>query len=352
MAGRYVAYVGSYTYLGNSKGITIFDVEPERDTLVRRCEVEVNNSSYLILSRDQKHLYSIADEGVVTFEVQPDGNLKKIATTGIRGMRGCYLSLDKANRFLLVAGSHDGKVTVMKIGPDGVVSGIADGVFHEGLGSVAERGFKPHVTCACFTPDEKYICAVDAGIDQIKVYSIRPKSGHLRLCYIIRCELDSGPRHMVFSEDGQFAYVMSELLNEVTVYSYEDKGDAPEFVLLQQVSTLGKKASDRSAATSLFLSPDQKHVFCTNAGDNSVAMFDRNAVTGHLRQRFVLPVSGAYPKDCGLFADGETLYSVNHTGDSITCFHIDYEKGIMVMRNRPAHVDEPNKAVLLKLPEA
>ena len=42
-----------------------------------------------------------------------------------------------------------------------------DGVFHKGIGSVAERSFRPHVSCVIPTPDNKYLCAVDNGIDQV-----------------------------------------------------------------------------------------------------------------------------------------------------------------------------------------
>ena len=69
---KYVAYIGSYTYIGKSKGITIFDVDTEKATLRKREEVEVNNSAYILPSPDRKLLYSIADEGVVTFRVEKD----------------------------------------------------------------------------------------------------------------------------------------------------------------------------------------------------------------------------------------------------------------------------------------
>ena len=32
----------------------------------------------------------------------------------------------------------------------------------------------------------------------------------------------SGPRHLVFSPNGKYAYLMSELSGKVTVYSYSD----------------------------------------------------------------------------------------------------------------------------------
>mgnify|MGYP002798842638 FL=1 len=65
MKGKYMAYVGSYTFMGKAKGITVFDVDLEKGLFIPRCEEEVNNASYLVASSSGKTLYSIADEGVV-----------------------------------------------------------------------------------------------------------------------------------------------------------------------------------------------------------------------------------------------------------------------------------------------
>ena len=45
--GKYMAYVGSYSYNGKAKGITVYDVDVEKGTFKERCEVEVDNSSYV-----------------------------------------------------------------------------------------------------------------------------------------------------------------------------------------------------------------------------------------------------------------------------------------------------------------
>ena len=102
-----------------------------------------------------------------------------------------------------------------------------DGVFHKGLGSVAERNFRPHVNCVRPTPDNKYLCAVDNGIDQVKVYRINKRRHKLELVDILRCPRESGPRIIRFSEDGRFAYILFELSNEVKVYSYDGSGLTP-----------------------------------------------------------------------------------------------------------------------------
>ena len=66
MKGTYMAYVGSYSYTGKAKGITVYDVEAERGIFRKRCEMEVDNASYIVASHNGKTLYSICDEGVVS----------------------------------------------------------------------------------------------------------------------------------------------------------------------------------------------------------------------------------------------------------------------------------------------
>ena len=134
MKGKYMAYVGSYSYTGKAKGITVYDVDVEKGTFKERCEVEVDNSSYVIASHNGKNLYSIAD-----------GSLSRLNSRNIKGMRGCHLSTDAEDRYIFVSGYHDGKATVLRLNEDGSVGPIVDGVFHKGYGSVAERNFRPHV---------------------------------------------------------------------------------------------------------------------------------------------------------------------------------------------------------------
>lgn len=350
MAKKYIAYVGSYTYIGKSKGITVLDVDVESGKFTKKAEVAVNNASYLVASPDRRFLYSIADEGIVTFKILPDGNLAQLATTSIRGMRGCYLSMDKAGKYIFVGGYHDGKATVLRINDDGTVGEITAGVFDKGLGSVAERSHKPHINCVMLTPDEKYLCVVDLGIDQIKIFRFNEAKGTLALRDVIHCELDSAPRHLMFSSDGRFMYVVSEMKNYVSVYSYDGSGKIPKFELLQKISTVSAKCSALSAASAIKFSPDESHVFASNAGDNSVVLYERDAETGLLTVKNVLPVSGDYPKDIGVFPDGKHLYSVNHETGTITCFNINYEKDLIIMNQAPVKIDEPNCGIVVELP--
>ena len=68
MAQKYVAYVGSYTYYGSSKGISIMDVDVEKGIFTKRKEVFCQQFFLiLLLLRNNKYLYSVVDEGVAAF---------------------------------------------------------------------------------------------------------------------------------------------------------------------------------------------------------------------------------------------------------------------------------------------
>jgi len=351
---KYVAYVGSYTYIGKSKGITILDVDPDKSYMTKREEIEVNNSSYILTSEDHKFLYSIADEGVVSFRIQPDGSLKKIGTTTIRGMRGRFMDIDPTGRYLAVAGYHDGKTTILRLNEDGTVGEITDGVFDQGMGSIAERDSQPHVSCVRFTPEGKYLCAIDMGLDHIKVFRFDHATGKLAVSHILRCNIQSAPTQMIFSHDGCFLYVLSQMANTVTVYSYADYGTHPSFKLLQTIPTVGKRSpnSSNTAAVHVAMSDDGAHLFYTSAGDNCIGMYDRDPKTGLLTFRFSLPVSGRYPKDCLLMPDQEHICSINYEECSLTFFSLNYEKGLLVMHAAPIHIDQPNCGVIMELEES
>ncbi len=353
MADRegYVAYVGTYTN-GSSKGIHIYDVDLKEGLLYLRKVVPVNNSSYITRSKNEKYLYSIADEGVRAFEIQPDGDLKAINQIDINGMRGCHMSVDQEGKYLFVAGYHDGKVTVVHTHKDGKLGSLMDGVFHKGIGAVNERSFRPHVCCVRVTPDNKFLCAVDNGIDQIVLYKINHIHNKLQKVDILRMGTEAGPRSIHFSKNGKFAYVLCEITNVVRVYSYEVINGYPTFDLIQEVSTLSDERDPHDAASALRISYDGQYLFCSTSGDDSVACYKIDQEKGYLDRLLSLPTAGRYPKDIALFPDQKHVAVVNNGEGNITTFAIDYDKKVLVMKGKPQEIDTPNAMVFQKIQKA
>ena len=347
---KYVAYVGTYTH-GSSKGIHIYDMDVEKGTLQERKVVPISNPSDLTVSKDGKYLYSIADEGVQAFRILQDGDLEPINKKWIGGMRGCFVETDEKNRYLFVAGYHDGRVSMMKLEEDGSIGEIADGVFHMGIGrNVGERNSRPHVNCVKLTPiKQDYLCAVDGGLDHVKIYRLDYEKGKLIIADILRCPMDSAPRMIRFTKDGRFAYVLCELKNTVEVYRYEYSEKGPVFDFVQSVATVGKREQKLCGASGMEITEDDKYLFCSNAGTNDVVIFEIDAETGKLTEICNSKISGDYPKNIGIFPDGQHFISLNHDTNEITIFRVHYDKNCFLMENRPIKIETPNCIHIHKL---
>ena len=207
---KYVAYVSTYTR-GDKNGIKIYDVDMEKGRFLEKDKVEITNSSYVTISHNGKILYSITDFGVESYVILEDGSLEFLNFGAINGMRGCYVSTDYTDSYLFVAGYHDGKLTVLRLEENGAIGEITDEIYHKGLGSVAERNFRPHINCARMTHDNKYLLVADQGMDHVNVYRFDALLGKVMLADVIRSELESAPRHVKISRDGRFIYIVHEM---------------------------------------------------------------------------------------------------------------------------------------------
>ena len=347
---KYVAYVSTYT-MHDDVGIRVYDVDVEKGYLTEKDCVKITNSSYLTMSHNGKYLYAITDMGVEGYEIMEDGKLRTINKASINGMRGCYLSTDYEDKFLFVAGYHDAKVTVLKLEEDGTISGITAEVYNAGIGSIVERSYRPHITCTKMTRDNKFLCVCDIGMDQVKVYALNHDTGTLKLVDMIHCSQDSAPRYIKFHKNGKFAYVMHESKCVLDVYSYNVLPNGmPDFIKIASYTTFNDSYHTSSClGCAMKLSFDHKYIMCSNAGENSVAIFKVDENTGLLDKLLVLPISGDYPKDVGFFPDTKHIVSVNHESNSLSFFSLDVEKKLIVMNGPFIKVPAGNCVIMKRL---
>lgn len=353
IASHYVAYVSAYTtQTSENFGIHVYDVDMEKGRFSEKEKVQISNSSYISISHNRKYLYSITDFGVESYRIGKNGELAFINQAGINGMRGSYLSLDYTDSWLFVAGYHDGKITVLKLDPvTGAIGRITDEVYHRGMGSVAERNFHPHVQCVKMTRDNRFLCAADLGLDHTKVYSFNSETGKLRQVDIIRGAMGSAPRHIKFSKDGRFLYIVNEMNNTIDVCSYTWDGKEPNFERIQTVSTLNQYHTADASASALTFSENYQYLLSSNDGDNSVVIFRVDEKTGKLTKVLCLPISGVYPKDCALFPDNRHLVSLNQSSNTMTFFTCDLDKGTLVMNGKSMRIERPNCIIFYPLME-
>ncbi len=344
---KYVAYVGTYTH-ENSIGIHVYDIDMEKGRLTERGVAPISNPSNIVVAHSGKYLYSIEDEGVASFSIDENGDLTKINQAWIGGMRACYVEIDTKDRYLFLAGFHDGKVTMMRLNEDGSIAGIADGVFHQGIGkSSVEKRMDPRVSCTKLTPDEKFLCAVDWGLNQIKIYEVDYAEGKLHLYDILRCPFSSAPRRICFSKDGKYAYVLEEATNTVEIYTYDLHDGKPIFEKIADTS-VQKKEDPLASGAAMEFAPDGKYLYVSLDGSNEVVSLAVGE-DGQLSIECDAKISGDYPKGIAILPDNKTLVSLNHDSNEIRTFTIDHEKKCVLMKNPPLKVDKPNSIVIHKL---
>ena len=348
---RYVAYIGAYT-TDNNKGLHILDVDEKNGCFILRDSMEMDNPAHLCVSNSGRYLYCTTDMGVNAFKIQKDGSLEKLNVKWTGGLRGAHISTDNEDKYLFIAGYYDGRVTVMRLNNDGSVGEISDAVFHKGMGrTVGRRNIEPHVNCVALTPDQKYLCAVDNGMDCIKVYQFDKKTGKIELADNVHLPLETGPRHMTFSADGRFAYVILELTAQICVLSYTDTLNGPEFERIQTVRSLDPADLSPSAGVEVMISPDarQEYIFTSNAGSNTTAMFARSRTDGLLTYIGNGKVGGQYPKTISIFPDQQHFASLNYDSNEIMFFRFINDHRNFLECARPISIRNPNTCRIVDL---
>ena len=292
---------------------------------------DAENTSYLALSPDKRYLFATSesgdDSGVYSFRVHPYDRLKPLPKgrieriSEIRGTSPdpCHLVYipgyfnqcgDPDNGALLTADYSGGTVTLFPV-RSGRIEPATQVVHFDGRGPVAGRQESSHIHQ--LVPFGNLLLAVDLGADCIHVLrlfdgTVRPlcdgrldRALRLERMFDIPTPAGSGPRHLVFNQDGSHFYVLTELSNELLVYSMPDftaMGDRP--TLLQRLP-VGNPAFPGQSGGDLQLSPDGRHLYASlrNGDDGLViaqlrpdGLLDRIGYqhTGaHVRDFFFLP---------------------------------------------------------------
>lgn len=319
----HMMYTGTYTN-GEGKGIYAFSYD-DKDGILQPMGIaaEAGNPSYLTLSGDGKYLYSVmeADGGAVASYAVNNSDMKLdfISSQSTEGKGPCYILLDSTGKYLYAANYSDGKLSMFPVDDKGRIGMLSCLISHSGCGPDQGRQDGPHAHCVTETPDGKYLCAVDLGIDKIMVYEILRESGKLNLSDEIIIKAGSGPRHMTFHPNGKFAYLVTELTSEVIVFSYNISSGFNE---IQTISTLPDGYTEDNFCSSIKASPSGKYLYAANRGHDSIAVFRIDDETGMIKMSGCHAVEGKFPRDFEIDPSEKYLYVANQNSDSITQFEI------------------------------
>ncbi|WP_249029089.1 lactonase family protein [Tannockella kyphosi] len=297
-----IYYVASYGK-DDLKGIYLIDYVDEQLSLIGHLPTK-DYPSYLIKQEDKIYA-SLKDAsnkknggGVACFSIQEDALTFTQKIDGL-GISYTHLCISDEPAYLFTANYHGGTTSSYQLDTPSYPIHCKE---HLGSGPDAlQRQTSAHVHCVGITPDKEYLFAVDLGSDKVVMYQY--KEGILKENPLLSLHVTpgSGPRHLIFSDDGKFAYLVNEISNSVCVYRYDGK-----FHFLQELSTLPNDYQEVSSASAIKLSNDNKHLFISNRGHNSIMAYARNNQTGLLTTLCYTPV-GNCPRDIYITENNDIL---------------------------------------------
>ena len=337
--------IGTYTG-GASKGIYVyaFNTRTGKIETTPTQVMPASNPSWLTVSADRRFLFAVDENGegqrdtvgrVSSYRL--DGKTGRLAFINRKtslGAEPTYASLSKDNRYVFVANyavSADpgGTLAVLPVGRQGALGAVTQIKTHRASQVNAERQMSPHVHSVVPSPDGRYVFAQDLGADRIYVYRYDPQQTETPLTALkeqpfIALPAGSGPRHLVFSQNGKQAYLTLEMAGQVAMFDYADG-----HLALRQILPLAAAGfQGKVGAGALHLSPDGRFLVVTDRGeDNQLVTFAIAPETGALRFVSRRAAEGAEPREFTFDRTGRFVIAANQHGHAVVVFARDPATG-------------------------
>ncbi len=296
--------VGTYTTLGGP-GVAL--VEAQGEKLKFLCGSDrVIDPTWVMQSPGQPGILyaAAAADGkktgqVASFRWDRQG-LTLLSAQETGGRACCHLCVDADESHLYAANYLDGSVSVFPL-QEGKIAPCCQFIRHEApLGPNQARQECSHAHQFSFRPgtQEAFVC--NLGTDQVVVYE-RKENGLLENRYVIPApQPGMGPRHLIFDGPDRF-YLVGEMEGWVSVHSFRQ--GAWQCDQLLSTVPAGYQGPENTAAA---IRMDAGHIYVSNRGQDSIAVFDRLA-DGRLALNRHVAVPGCFPRDFRLWENGFLL---------------------------------------------
>jgi 6-phosphogluconolactonase len=313
--------------------------------------LDADSPGYFVLDSTGHHLYATVSEN--TYAGQPTGAISAYAvdpatahltlldTVPSGSANPAYVSLDATGHTLFVANYTGATVAAFAIKSDGSIGDRTAYITYTGHGADPVRQPQPHPHSIRVDPTNQFVLVPDLGLDQIHIYRFDASTGTLTPNDPTFAQMPpaTGPRHMIFSSSGHFAYLLSEMANTVTLLSWDaTHGTLSE---LQRVSTLPDGYTGASTAAELRLDPTGRFLYASNRGANTLAVFSVDATTGQLTPVEQVSTEGKFPRNFDFDPTGHWLIVANHDSETVVVFAIDSATGKLTLHQPPVSVPYP-----------
>ena len=341
--------IGTYTQKG-SKGIYVYSFDTATGKAVALGHTDSCVSpSFLTITKDKQFVYAVNEtaEGKVSVFSLINNKLSLLQQRVTNGADPCYITLSPDQHNVFVANYSGGSITQFHRFADGLLSNAQQFIQHVGKSVNAARQEKAHVHGTFFSPNGDYLLTPDLGMDQVSIYPYQNASNlplDIAKAKTIYSKPGAGPRHIAFSKNGKFIYVVEELTGSISVYNFA-KGQTN---LLQTTFTHASNFAGTPGSADIHLSPDGLFLYASNRGsENNIVKFPV-LPNGKLDEKHLafFPSGGSKPRNFTISEDGNWLLAANQDTDNVTIFRINKTNGDLTNTGNTIHVSMPVCVVL------
>jgi len=332
-----VVYVGSYT-AENSAGINVYslDLKTGRMNILQTVD-GLKNPSFLTVDARQRRLYAVfetndylgANQGAVgAFAIdQRKWTLSLLNQQPSQGAHPCHLAVDPQGELVAVANYSGGNIILAPISHDGSLLPATFLAQHSGSGPNQSRQQEAHAHSVTFSPEGSFLLAADLGIDKIMSYLVDRENKQLVPSDppFTATAPGAGPRHLTFSADGKYVYVINELNSTISAYHYHaQSGALSEF---QTVSSLPLEFKGSNTCADIHITPNGQFLYGSNRGHDSLAIFKINRQSGELTPLGHSSCGGKTPRNFAVDPSGKFLLAANQNSNNVVVFRINRRDG-------------------------
>lgn len=257
---------------------------------------------------------------VAAFAINDDLSLKFLGEASTGGKGACHLAVAPDGRAVAVANYGDGHISTVSLDSRGVPVKTLTVITNSGSGPNKSRQTGPHAHGTYFNRAGTRLFVPDLGRDRVLVYPFDPATSTLgEALPPLFTAPGAGPRHLTFTADEKQCYVINELDNTVLAAGY----DNGRFQLVGAVTTLPADFTGSNTTAELELSPDERFIYASNRGHDSIAVLRREA-------------AGAVPKLIQLVTCGGKTprhFKISPCGKWLLCAHLGSNTISVLPRN-------------------
>lgn len=338
--------VGTYTGTG-SEGIYTLRMDPETGVLEPVAAMGgITNPSFLAVHPSLSTVYAVQEtvEDNAVFALALDGKTGALSIIGSQAAHGahpCHVMVDPSGSAVVVANYSGGSVAAFAVDQDGSLRPASQVIQHTGSGPNAGRQEGPHAHSVTIDPTGSTVLAADLGIDRIMLYDLNPGEATLSPAEPAYAKVSpgAGPRHVAFHPSGRFCYVVTELANTVVGFAYDSASGSLDPI--QTVSTLPQDWQGQSSCADIHVHPSGAFLYASNRGHDSIACYSLDPETGLLTLFEIEPTGGKTPRNFGIEPTGRYLYAANQESGNIVQFSIDASSGELTPTGQQIEIPAP-----------